>query len=91
MSVDIAILLAVTGAFIGIAGWLSGRDRRVGRDAEWRGGVNAKLDVIVGIKNDVEGLRGDIINHEGRLVAVESSAKQAHHMLDDHIKKEERI
>ena len=83
MSVDISILIAVIGGFVGVGGWLSGRDKRVGHDAEWRGGVNAKLDVIVGIKKDVDFLRGEIINHEGRLVAVESSTKQAHHRIDD--------
>lgn len=83
MSIQLGTLLAVIGAFVGLAGWLAGRDKRVSTDAEWKGMVNAKLDVIVGIKTDVDGVKTKIQEHEGRLAAVESSTKSAHHRLDE--------
>ena len=53
MTVEISILLAFLGGFVGLAGWLGGRDKRIAGDAEWRGSVNAELDVIVGIRKDL--------------------------------------
>ena len=48
MSIEIGIMLSIVGCFVGLAGWLASREKRVAGDAEWRGSVNAKLDVIVG-------------------------------------------
>lgn len=85
MQIDLGMMLAVIGGLVGVGGWFSGRDKNLSNDAEWRGGVNAKLDIIVGIKQDVEDLHKDVKGHEGRLAAAESSAKQAHKRLDEHI------
>lgn len=82
-TVEIGAMIAVIGCFVGLAGWLTGRDKRVANDAEWRGTINAKLDVIVGIKSDVERLEATVSNHGERIKAVESSAAQAHHRIDE--------
>ena len=83
MNLDLGLALAVLGAFVGLAGWLSGRDKSVKQDAEWRGCINAKLDVIVGIRKDVDVLQADVKNHEGRLCSVENGVKSAHHRIDN--------
>jgi outer membrane murein-binding lipoprotein Lpp len=83
MTVELSILVAIVGGIVGIAGWLAGRDKRVAQDAEWRGQVNAKLDVIVGIKSDVADLAEKIGDHAERIKAVEASAKQAHFRIDE--------
>lgn len=75
-------LIALVGCFVGLAGWLSARDKRTGDDREWRGEVNAKLDVIVGIKTDVERLEKTVNCHGERLAKVEASATQAHKRID---------
>lgn len=81
-SITISVLIALVGCFVGLAGWLSKRDGKIAGDAEWRGGVNAKLDVIVGIKTDVAQLDGIVHTHGERLTAVEASSKQAHLRID---------
>lgn len=85
MQIEIMILIAVIGCFVGLAGWMASRDRKITKDSEWRGGVNAKLDAILGIKEDVKDLSERVDDHEHRLTAVEESAKQAHHRVTDHI------
>lgn len=87
MTVEIGILIAIIGCFIGLAGWLSGRDKKIANDAEWRGAVNEKLDAI---RSDIGGVGGDIkclqttlTEHGERLTAVEESAKQAHKRIDE--------
>ncbi len=83
MQIEIGLFFTILGGLIGFLGWMSGRDRTLGRDAEWRGGVNAKLDMILQMQKDMEEMRNSIKNHEGRISVVESSVKSAHHRLDD--------
>lgn len=87
MSIEITILVAVIGCFVGLAGWLAGRDKKITRDSEWRGGVDAKLDAILGIKEDMKEIDDKVDDHEHRLTAVEESAKQAHHRISEHVQK----
>ena len=87
MAIEISIAIAVIGCLIGVAGWLGNRDKNVAKDAEWRGSVNAKLDVIVGIRSDVEGIKDTLAGHGERIKAVESSTAQAHHRIDEIVKK----
>ena len=91
MTIELAVFLAVIGTLVGVAGWVRGRDNDKSKDAEWKGGVNAKLDVIVGISREVDGLQKGYQNHEGRLCAVENSTKSAHHRMDEHILKEGKV
>ena len=82
MTVEISMLIAIVGCFIGLAGWLSGRDKKIAGDAEWRGQINAKLDLIVGLGDDIKALEAEQKEHGERLTAVEESAKQAHKRID---------
>ena len=86
-AIDIGLLIAVIGCFVGLAGWLSGRDKKILNDGEWKGTVNTKLDDI---KTSVSGSNAELAKisetlktHGERLTAVESSAKQAHHRIDE--------
>lgn len=82
MTVEISILLAMVGCFVGLAGWLKGRDGKIAGDGEWRGSVNTKLDQILGITADIKSLEEEQKCHGERLTAVEASAKQAHKRID---------
>lgn len=84
----ISFLIAMIGCFIGLAGWLAGRERKISNDSEWRGGINAKLDVLITTNTSTA---GDVKVHAERLTAVEASAKQAHKRIDriEKIKNEE--
>lgn len=86
-AVELGTIIAVVGCFVGLAGWLSGRDKRVAQDAQWRGSVDAKLDLIVGIKSDVARLDATVSNHSERIAKAESSAAQAHHRIDEIVNK----
>lgn len=87
MTVEIGILIAIIGCFVGLAGWLKGRDTKIANDAEWRGGVNARLDAIrtdigsVGV--DIKCIQNTIAEHGERLTKAEESVKQAHKRIDD--------
>ena len=74
MELEIGLALSVLGGLLGVLSFVQSRDKSVEKDAAWRGGVDAKLDMILGMLKD----------HEGRLSAVESSAKSAHHRLDEY-------
>lgn len=87
MTLEVSIIVALVGCFVGLAGWLTGRDKKIFGDGEWKGSVNTKLDDI---KTSVSGSAAELakINqaisaHGERLTAVESSAKQAHHRIDE--------
>lgn len=86
-SVEIGALIAVIGCFVGLAGWISGRDKRIAGDGEWKGTVNTKLDDIKqsvsGTNTELSKINAIITEHGERLIAVESSAKQAHHRIDE--------
>ena len=83
MTVEISILIAIVSCFIGLAGWLSGRDKRITGDAEWKGNVNAKLDNILGIRSDVEAINVKIREHDKDIVATKTSVEYAHSRIDE--------
>jgi len=82
MTVEISLLIAVVGCFVGLAGWLSGRDKKISVDGEWRGSVDTKLNQILGMSADIKELEATQQQHGERLTAVEESAKQAHKRID---------
>jgi outer membrane murein-binding lipoprotein Lpp len=86
-TVELGTLIAVVGCFVGLGGWLAGRDRRIAGDGEWKGMVNAKLDDI---KSSVAGTSAKLVKinealseHGERLSAAESSIQQAHRRIDE--------
>ena len=71
MSVEIGLLIAIIGCFVGLAGWLSGRDKKLSKDSEWRGMVNTKLDLAIGIRQDHDELK-NVVSHQGKdIVALQ--------------------
>lgn len=71
MEVEISIIIALVGCFVGLAGWLSGRDKRLSSDSEWKGEVNAKLDLAIGIRNDHEELRNRVTKQGKDIIALQ--------------------
>ena len=86
-AINVGLLIAIIGCFVGLAGWLAGRDKKILGDGEWKGTVNTKLDDIktsVSGTNTELGKIGETLKlHGERLTAVESSTKQAHHRIDE--------
>lgn len=87
MAVEIGTLIAIIGCFVGLAGWLTGRDKKILGDGEWKGTVNTKLDDI---KSSVNGTGTELakINaalsvHGERIKAVEESTASAHKRIDE--------
>ena len=86
-AVEIGTLIAVIGCFVGLAGWLYSRDNKISNDAEWKGIINTKLDSIQKSVNNtdfgIEKINTVIDSYGQRITAVESSAAQAHHRIDE--------
>lgn len=85
MTVELSILIAMVSCFLGLAGWLSGRDKKITADAKWQGSIDAKLDIIVGISKDIENLEVEQKKQGKKLVELESTALYTQKRLDDHI------
>ena len=85
-AINVGLLIAIIGCFVGLAGWLAGRDKKILGDGEWKGSVNTKLDDIKssvsGTNTQLDKLGGAILTHEKRITEVESSTKQAHKRID---------
>lgn len=85
--IELSVLIAVIGCFVGLAGWLSGRDQKIMKSAEWRGVFTAKLDSILasvtGLRGDMDKLEGRVAEQGERIAKVEASARQAHKRLDE--------
>lgn len=83
MSIEIGLLVTLIGCIIAILGYLATRDKKIANDSEWKGTVNAKLDIIIGVKEDIKNLDRKFQNHvehadeklqdhEGRIIKLES-------------------
>ena len=86
-TLDIAGLASlIVGCFVGLAGWLKGRDDKISTDSEWKGGIDAKLDAIhtdiCGTSADLKAMQRTLVEQGERLTSVEESAKQAHKRID---------
>ena len=69
---SVAIIVTLVSCFLGLAGWLASRERKVSKDGEWKGTVNAKLDLILGISNRVYDVECKVDDHEKRITRVET-------------------
>ena len=85
MAIEISLLVALVGCFVGLGGWLAGRDKKVIGDAQWRGRIDAKLDAVVGMGASIERLEAKVDTMMERLTVTEQSSKQAHKRLDEHL------
>ena len=77
-----SVLIAIAGCFVGLAGWLHSRDSKISNDAEWKGNVNAKLDMAIGLRRDHDELEEKHNNNTERIGRVEESTKAAHRRID---------
>ncbi|SJZ57540.1 hypothetical protein [Anaerorhabdus furcosa] len=84
-SITLGLLFAIIGCFIGLAGWISNRDKKIANDSEFKGSVSAKLDVVLGIKTEIKELKDDLKKISEKMVIVEESTKSAHKRMDEHI------
>lgn len=82
-NIELGALIALIGCLIGIYGWAAGRDKKIAVDAQWRGSVDANLDLIVGIKSDVARLDETVSSHSERLAKLEGSTAQAHRCMNE--------
>lgn len=81
MSIEIGLLIAIIGCFVGLAGWLAGRDKKLSKDSEWKGMVNTKLDLAIGIRQDHDELK-EMVTKQGKdLVALQHDFKS----LKEHV------
>jgi len=86
-AVEIGTLVAIIGCFVGLAGWLTSRDKKISDDSRWKGTIDEKLDAIQKSSNNtnigMEKINTVIDSYGQRITAVESSAAQAHHRIDE--------
>lgn len=83
----ISVLIAVCGCFVGLAGWLSGRDKKIANDSEWRGVVNTKLDNILSLSRELNSVAQKVEEHGEKISAIERDVKSAHNRIDEILSK----
>lgn len=67
----ISIVIAIITVIIAIVGWLNNRDSKTDKDAEWKGQVNAKLDIIISLQSDIKEAKTTLQDHETRICLLE--------------------
>lgn len=78
-----ALAVSMVTCLTNLLGFVLSRDRRTEEDAIWRGEVNGKLDVVCGIKTDVDRLQEECRRTQKHIAVVEASAQSAHHRIDE--------
>lgn len=82
MTIEISILIAIVGCFVGLAGFLRSRDGKIATDSEWKGEVNTQLrtiiDINTGVRKDVEGIETRLGKIENRVSKIESRCEVNH-------------
>lgn len=72
----ISIIIAIVGCIVGIVGSLRNKDSKTESDAEWKGSVNAKLDIIVNMQADMNNVKATMQDHETRITILEKERKK---------------
>jgi hypothetical protein len=81
-SIALGVMVSLIGCFVGLTGWLAKREKRIWTDGKWQGNVDAKLDNILGIKQDVDNLQKTVNEHGNRLKAVEKDVSNVHYRIN---------
>lgn len=80
VSTIITIIIALVGMILGVAGYLSTRDNKTDKDAEWKGSVNAKLDIVVGMQTEFKeakvAIQDKMQDHETRISILEKQISE---------------
>ena len=71
----ISVITTIIGCAIGVAGWISGRDKRNNDDGEWRGKVDTKLDLAVGLRADVDDLYSKYTENTQEIAVLKQDVK----------------
>lgn len=74
----IVFLCTIIACFLGLAGWLTAREKKIANDGEWKGIINTKLDAILGITERVDSVEEEVKKHSERITKVETK-------LDGHL------
>lgn len=87
MTIELSILIAVIGCFVGVAGLMRNTKNDNSADAEWRGEVKAQLNniltIVSGLNADISSIRQTVQEHGERLTNVEASARNANKRIDE--------
>lgn len=79
---SLSVLIAIAGCFVGLAGWLHSRDTKISEDAEWKGMVNAKLDMAIGLKSDINDINLKHNNIAERVSKIEEISQVVRNYLE---------
>lgn len=70
----IGCVVAVVGCVVGVLGLIYGRDKKISKDAEWKGAVNTKLDSIQsgvsGIGERMAKVEGAVAIHDTQIAII---------------------
>lgn len=72
----VSLIIGLVGCMVGVAGWLRNKDNKTESDAEWKGSVNAKLDIIIGLQSDMGKVKSIAQDHETRITVLEIANKE---------------
>lgn len=78
----ISVVTTIIGCAIGVAGWISGRDKRNSADGEWRGKVDTKLDLAVGLRTDVDDLYSKYTENTQDIAVLKQDVKAVNRRIN---------
>ena len=78
-----AVWISLAACVTIILGLLLRRERHTEEEALWRGEVNGKLDIVCGIRQDVETLKAQNQQNARDIAVVDASARSAHRRIDE--------
>lgn len=80
MSVEISLLIGAIGCFVGLFGWLSGRDKKISDDSHWKGTVDENLkaikDGVSGIGERMAKMEGAVASHDKQIAIHDTQIKE---------------
>lgn len=79
----IGLVVAASSCVASIVTLVTNRGNHGEDSAEWRGRIDGKLDLLIGIKNDVDTVKDACRKNEKNIAVVDASTKSAHHRIDE--------